>query len=107
MRRSASTRGPAARSCGWQSAMFSPAPVARVGVVLMNRETQVGIVVAASFLVLVGIVVASKWRGRTEDPTTDPSEAQSSPKVAAIKPTQNGAEAKKETGAKNEGPKAG
>src|SRR5687767_7956241 len=70
----------------------------------MNRETKVGIVVACSFLVLVGIVVASKWR-RGEDPSG--AEEQTAPKVAAIKPTQNnGGDAKKE-GAKNEQQKAG
>ena len=45
----------------------------------MTRETKVGLVVAASFMILVGIVIATKLRGG--DPT-EPEE--SSPKVAAV-----------------------
>ena len=49
----------------------------------MTRETKIGLVVAGSFLCLVGIVVASKWK-RGDAPSTD-GEEQSGPKVAAIK----------------------
>ena len=48
----------------------------------MTRETKIGMVVGCSFLCLVGIVVASKWRRGD-----DPSEEQGAPKVAAITPT--------------------
>ena len=53
----------------------------------MTRETKVGLVVACSFLCLVGIVVASKWNGG-QTPTTDPEEQTVHP-VAAVKPTQH------------------
>lgn len=48
----------------------------------MTRETKVGLVVACSFLCLVGIVVASKWR-RAEDPSEEQAVV-----IAANKPTQ-------------------
>ncbi len=82
----------------------------------MTRETKIGLVVGTSFLCLVGIVVASKWRQEA-----DPSEQQGN-QVAAVGPTEtkgkDGAEkndkpnpqpaptAKKEEPKKNEFPVA-
>ena len=37
----------------------------------MTRETKVGLIVAGSFLCLVAIVVASKWR-HGDDPSQEP-----------------------------------
>lgn len=59
----------------------------------MTRETKIGLVVACSFLCLVGIVVASKWRGGD-----DPSEEQTV-NIAAAKLTQNAADPKGKDGA--------
>jgi hypothetical protein len=66
----------------------------------MTRETKVGLIVAGSFLCLVCIVVASKWR-RGDDPSKEPEE-QTIRQVAAVKPTQNpsAAESKKKDDAK-------
>ena len=52
----------------------------------MTRETKIGLIVAGSFLCLVCIVIASKWR-RGDDPSKEP-EGPTVP-VAAVKPTQN------------------
>jgi hypothetical protein len=52
----------------------------------MTRETKIGLIVAGSFLCLVCIVIASKWR-RGDDPSKEP-EGQTVP-VAAVKPTQS------------------
>ena len=65
----------------------------------MTRESKIGLIVAGSFLCLVCIVVASKWR-RGDAPSRDPAEP-SEPKVAAVHPTQHPApEAKKEGASK-------
>src|SRR5260370_24033078 len=52
----------------------------------MTRETKIGLIVAGSFLCLVCIVIASKWR-RGDDPSKEP-EGPTVP-VAAVNPTQN------------------
>jgi hypothetical protein len=52
----------------------------------MTRETKIGLGVAGSFICLVCIVVASKWRGG--DVPNDPGEP-SEPKIAAAKPAPN------------------
>ena len=67
----------------------------------MTRETKVGLIVAASFLCLVSIVVASKWR-RGDAPTG--AEEQSAQQVAAVKQTQGNAakDAKKDGTAKDD-----
>lgn len=67
----------------------------------MTRETKVGLVVAGSFLCLVGIVVASKWR-RGDAPTD--AEEQSVQQVAAAKPSPKSAapDAKKDGAAKDD-----
>src|SRR5262245_30688002 len=39
----------------------------------MTRETKIGLAVAASFLCLVGIVVATKYRGRELDQNVAPT----------------------------------
>jgi hypothetical protein len=43
----------------------------------MTRETKIGLAVAASFLCLVGIVVATKYRGREVDQNVAPSQTAS------------------------------
>jgi len=67
----------------------------------MTRETKIGLGVAGSFIVLVCIVVASKWRGGDVPPGP---EEQTAPKVAAAKPAQNPspADAKKDGAARTE-----
>lgn len=53
----------------------------------MTRETKIGLVIGCSFLCLVGVVVASKWRG-SEDPSETqepPLAGQSSVAVAQVK----------------------
>src|SRR4051812_34279894 len=62
----------------------------------MTRETKIGMAVACSFLCLVGIVVASKWK-RGDDPSEEQTVV-----VAANKPTEPGALEKKEPAKKSE-----
>ncbi len=57
----------------------------------MTRETKIGLVVASSFLCLVTIVVASKWK-RGDGAPADPEEQ--TVKVAAAKPGQNAGDPK-------------
>ncbi|MCI0680477.1 MAG: hypothetical protein L0Y71_00110 [Gemmataceae bacterium] len=55
----------------------------------MTRETKIGLVVAVSFLCLVGVVVATKWRGAGDAADLAQNAA---PKENAAKPSQpNGA----------------
>lgn len=70
----------------------------------MTRETKIGLVVAGSFLTLVAIVVAAKWRGGGNAPTNDPEEQ--SVKVAAVgdaKKNDKPVEAKKDPTPKKDG----
>ncbi|MBI2805719.1 MAG: hypothetical protein HYX68_12135 [Planctomycetes bacterium] len=54
----------------------------------MTRETKVGLIVAGSFLILVGVVVVSKWRPGDE---VSGQEEQSPGQVAAVKKTEKDA----------------
>jgi len=62
----------------------------------MTRESKIGLIVAGSFLVLVCIVVASKWN-RGDQPPTGDGEEQQAREIAAAKPSSKvtGGEAKK------------
>src|SRR5262249_31296710 len=57
----------------FSSLVLSPRPVKR-GAEKMTRETKVGLVVACSFLGLVGVVLASKLKG--DETPGDPATAQ-------------------------------
>src|SRR5687768_2632789 len=65
----------------------------------MTRETKIGLIVGGSFLCLVGIVVASKWRGT--DVPSDPEEQ--AVQVAAVTPKDK-VDSKDKDGAKTEKP---
>lgn len=53
----------------------------------MTRETKVGIVISCSFLALIGVVIASRWRDQsTTNPTPDNQTVKASPVAFPSKP---------------------
>jgi hypothetical protein len=49
----------------------------------MTRETKIGLVIGCSFLILVGLVVASKWRGG-DDPSEEQGDRSPDVKLAQV-----------------------
>jgi hypothetical protein len=69
----------------------------------MTRETKIGLIVAGSFLCLVCIVIASKWR-RGDDPPTDGQEQTVQGGAAKPTPKTNTPQTKTKDEAQSEGP---